>query len=448
MEFPYTDFVIVDSLSLAIRSQGLSTNNSTPVITPPNPIAQFDALCDAVAKSFGCSLYLDDKVRKSKNRYNTHGPASNTNVVFIERSPEAFIISPQQQDTSCYSRYEATHAITNLEELEKAPENIEKITEDFTEEALGWFYDVFKNDPKSPYSTIPRNVYPADLKESASSVPRGEIDMIIQCPEKDVIHVLGYSSRGMITFPKSTLYTNKLSTPILRVPDGLGICLVAGAQEIFLLSSSFNPILAFQFIPQFVRFVKAIGVKGCFVTVLDDPIPTKLDEIIDADIEAKYGNLRVGTNIVQGECTYDYEALDRDGIPQSSTINHLVSRWGITKPILCVKESFLCMNLHTLERIIEVINEYLPRDRSVIYKTIERFVNFLYRVGYSGEIPQYENLTDAFVAYQNIKVINSQLVTKDGTLTIDMSPFSKYSRYQELCIRDWKETNSNVSYTV
>ena len=444
MRFPYTEFVIIDSLSIAIRSL-LGSTNSTVVPTPPNPLAQFDTLCAAVAKSFDCVLYLEDEVRGTRQAYNA---AATNHEVFIRRTPEEFI-TQVHGDRRGYSRYEEANHGEQLDELEEEKEeeeeDEERITEDFTEEALGWYYDVFKTDPKSPYKTIPRNVYPATLKENTNPIPTGDFDLLVKCPDKST-HILGYSSKGMVTFPRSTLYTDKLAKPVLRVPNGAGICLLAGVQDLYVLDQMFIPTLAFQFFPQFVRFTDGLAEEDARLAVLDDPVLTSLDDLIDSDIASKYRNLRVGSNIVQGECSYDYDGPG--GIPRSSTMRHMVSRWGLIKQVVAVKPSVLCMSLDTLERLITVIDGYIPEERSVIYSTIERFVMFLYRAGYPGDMPKYENMTDAFVAYQNIKVINSQLVTTDGTLRIDLSPFSQHNKHSYLTIKNWKEANSNALYSV
>ena len=324
--------------------------------------------------------------------------------------------------------------------------------EGVSDDSLGWFYDVFTTDPKSQYNTIPRNVYPAGGKERYIPVPTGKFTMIIRCPlnadaATDITHVLGYSGEGLVTLPKSVLYTDKMSAPLLRVPHGAGICLQAGVQDILVLNSNFVPVLAVRVLQQMFKFIDGLHDDRTPVAVLDKPVLTSLDSLIKADIAGKYKNLRVGPNIVQGECSYDYE--DAWGVQKSSTMGAMMSDWGVSDPILCVKESALCMSLETIEHILTVLPDYILDTKSVIYTTIDRFVLFLYRAGYEGNMPQYENLTDAFVAYQNIKVINSQLIATDGTLTIDMRPFAPilHTNIQPpLTFKDWKETKSNVTY--
>ena len=445
MEVPYTDFVIADSLIAVVRS-ATGSNNPTKPISPPNPKEQFDALCDAVAKSFKCTLYVVDEVRRSRHVYNS---TSSDGEVFIRRTSRVFRVIPagEGEDPNTFSRYDPFQGDI-LDELREEERDEEKMIEDFSEEALGWYYDVFKTDPKSPYKTISRNVYPANIKEQSKPVPAGNFDMVIRCPAAaaDITHALGYSEKGLVTLPKSVLYTNKMSTPIVRIPHGAGICLQAGVLDIYVLDSNFIPVRAVHFFQQISRFVDGLQDDGTPVAVLDEPVLTSLDSLIEADIARKYKNLRVGSNIIQGECSYDYE--DAWGVKKSSTMGAIMSEWGVYDSILCVKESDLCMSLETVENILTVVADYIPGAKSIIYTTIERFVNFLYRAGYEGDTPQYENSTEAFVAYQNIKVINSQLVATNGTLTLDMTPFTPTTLHPTLALKDWKETKSNVTYTV
>jgi hypothetical protein len=449
MDVPYTEFVIADSLSIAVRSRGLNSLNNTPVYTPTNPLAQFDSICEAVAKLYGCNLYLADVVRDVLKVYN-YDPINPD--VFVERGPDSFFAfddgDDPQRDKSTYVRYAPLAAVVSndLEELEETPRaDDERISTDFSEEALGWYYDVSGTDPSSPYSVTPRNVFAAERGDLCLG---GEFNMIVQCPRGGgVSHVLGYSAKGLVTFPRSTLHTDKLRTPLLHVPHGYGVCLLAGVREIFILDSTFTPVLSFEFIPQFVSLVDGLGSNNNNkLAVIDKPLVSSLEELLDDDIASKYRRIKVGEDIVHGECSYSYVSPDRGGVPQTSTLRHMVSRWGVTKPVLCTPGSVLCMNLDTLERIITVVAGYIPEGRSVLYTTIERFVNFLYRTGHAhgGGLPLYETLSEAFVAYQNIKIINSQLASSDGNLTIDLSPFNNSS--ETINIENWRETKSMVLY--
>lgn len=439
MEVPYTEFVIIDSLSVAVQSTGLRRLNNTPISTPPNPLAQFDTLCQAVARIYGCNLYLTDMVRETSVVYN-YDPINKN--VFVERNRDRFLVVDEKKSPikkSTYSKYIPMNSSHDLEELEEPTRDEKSIAADFSDEALGWYYDVFRTDPNSPYRTLPKNVFAANI---GAPCPGDQYNMIVQCP-RAITHVLGYSINGMVTFPNSTLHTDKLRTPLLHIPNGYGICLLAGVLEVFLLDSTFTPVLAFEFHPQLTAFLDGLERGGKGLAVLSMPTVTNLDELIEEDIASKYKDLKVGDEIVQGECSYSYISPDRGNTIQTSTLRHMMSRWGVAKPVLCLPDSVLCMNLDTMERIMTVIHSYIPPTRSILYTTIEKFVNFLYRAGYSGKFPDYETLTEAFVAYQNIKIINSQLLSSDGTLTIDLSPFSSN---QTLEIQNWQEKRSKVSY--
>lgn len=435
MEVPYTDFVLADSLKTAVRLAIGHNNNNHPDV-PLTFKYQFDALCQTVAESFRVTLYLEDEVRGSKHVYNS---IENKRQVFLRRTHKTFQIL-SQVDPSLFSRYERAQG----EDIELTEEKEEKDYKDeadeFSLETLSRYYDI--SDPKS-FKPVRRNVFLGKKENFAE-----KFDMVIRCPAKttDIMHVLGYSAKGLVNLPRSELFTDRIASPIIRVPHGAGICLLTGVQEIFVLDSNFVPLLSINFFQHIVRFID--GLENASLVVLDKPVLSSLKDLITDDIARKYKNLRVGANIVQGECSYDYE--DSWGVAKSSTISDMMAKWGVTEPILCVKESNLCMSLNTVDYMLTVMSDYIPETRSVIYTTIERFVNFLYRAGYDGDIPRYESLAEAFVAYQNIKIINSRLVSTNGTCTIDMSPFTPMHRdhHLTLTIQDWRDTKSNQTYTV
>ena len=437
---PYTQFVVTESLSTAIRSRGLSpSNNKILTYYPKNLQASFDDVCWEVAKLYGCNLYLIDAVRNILRVYN-YDPIRPD--VFIQRGQTSFFVFDGEdtlREKKEFLEYNPEATPVDIDEEVEAEQSAENISVDFSEEeALGWYYDIDKNDPRNPFKLIHRNVISAD---NDLSKLEGDYDMIIQCP-KSVAHVIGYSPGGMVTFPVSTLRTNKLHTPLLHIPHGYGLCLLSRVREVFLLDSTFTPVVWFEFFSEVVALVD--GLESAKIAVLDMPLVTTLGELLDADIASKYKNIKIGEEIVQGECSYEYISLDRGDVPQSGTLSYIVSKWGVTKPVVCTQRSVLCASLNTIDTIFTVIDRYISTDKSILYATIEKFVDFLYRTGHSEEIPSYENLKDAFIAYQNIKIINSQLASSEGSLDINLSIFNHNPR--TLSMQHWQEKNTKIPY--
>lgn len=444
--FRYTQFVVAEALTAAIRSKGF---NTTETNIPPG--STFDAVCDTISKASGCQLYVMDRVRGGNYVYNSN--SQETAPVSIERTSHAFVVLDGVPVDVHFVQYESA-STTDLEyDLEEAEEsetdrNEESMDPDF--DSSGWYYDSVDDDFKSLKSMRPNVKYTSrDQYDCAATAE--SFDLFLKCPHDTTSRfVVGYSTTGKIVFSESVLFTRKLgdSTSLLKIPNGMGICMLTGVSDVLLLDKMHLPVAAYKLHEELYAFISGINRRG-ITGVIGNPLVQTTEDAIEFDIDSKYRNIQP-SSVEEGECVYSFEAQDKGKIPQFGTLNYMVSRGGLFKNLLHTPASNVCFSLESLEQTVIVLDRHLPRDRSIIYHTNEAFVNFLYVVGYPHEKPQYEDLPSAFKVYQNVKAINSNLVTNQGYLEIDMRPFQTITNtaHNTLTIIDWKEKNTGLRYTI
>lgn len=290
------------------------------------------------------------------------------------------------------------------------------------------------------YEITPGNV---DRGVHRSNVQRGNItyneepsddltdtkyDLIIKCPKAKYAFVVeGYSRTCKVTFDTATIHTSKLSTPLLKIPNGLGICLLTKVIDIFVLDEGANPIQHIDLYSDLATFAKGLG-SGISKVQVNTPLAGVTDaDIIRSDIGSRYTNIRIGREIIDGECVYHFDNNARGGVNDRSTLGYMVNSSTISQALMCIdNQSSLCLSMDTLDKILASIDSYLPEGKSIIYQTVRRFILFLYKMGFLHELVYYDTPEDAFSMYCNIRLAADKLNMHGGDGDIDMEPFQPF----------------------
>lgn len=437
----YTNFVLAEAITALLRRAGLTTRSYAAATTNTAATGYTDdGVLEAAAAVFDTSIYLDDRVREGKYLYTNRSAGGSK--VFILREESTLYASLSGDD----DLYAPVHAEDDppMEEEAAVPEPLDTGA---LGDASGWYYDTAAND--FARRTRKQNVF-RQTNLAAPPISDDGYGMIIQCPAgKSVVYLEGYGERDMVSFGPCALHENKLAVPLLHVPNGLGICMLNGVTDLVMLDSALNPVDFLKPYDHLAYFVEGLSAEGP-VAVVDRPLLTSLQDVVDDDVAGKYRDLRVGDTVTAGECTYDYDALDRGGIPQTSTLGHLKDGMESLKHLVMVVggKSKLCMSVGNLEQCMRAVDGYLPAGKSVVYGAVERFVQFLYRVGYQGALPAYETFEPLYRMYVNVKLIEDKLRETGGTCKIDMSPFQDVlaTDVTYLEFKEWKEEASGLDF--
>ncbi|KAK3786562.1 hypothetical protein RRG08_036667 [Elysia crispata] len=442
----YSEFVLPNSLALLLRRMGFTPMNSEQSNNPLLNRNDDDVMYYA-ATNHDLSLYVVDEVRSKNILYN---PSDTLARAFLRR--DASTLTALRDAAG--ERFESYYPVVPSGS-DNTPMEVDKTEEDISIDVVdpsGWNYDVSDSDfVKRQYKPNVTQLRHRDDKDLSD----GDYDIIAKCPEaRRVVYVEGYSSRSRIIFNEVTVHSERLVIPLIKIHNGLGICLMHKVTDIIFLDGALNPVQTLDVYDQACDFLSALRRDGVS-NVVDYPLLTTLGSIIDHDLETLYTDLRVGSRVMDGECSYEFESKSRGGIADVATLGYLVNNMVAPRHLLlCVGDrSALCMSLHTAEKFVTLVKGRVPEQRSVIYQCVEAFKQFLYRIGFPGELPRHETLEETYRLYTNIKMITYKLQETDGNIKVDMQPFTSAlkSSHQSpantvYTFNNWVEQDSGIKF--
>lgn len=427
----YSESILANALAFLLSQTQLASPQSNSY-QQNMPV---DVTINSVASNFECELYVYSPGGSTGVVYN-YADYPKRAKIYIERTDTTLTIVPTATGMT-FARYVP---------LSAASSDVEMVEGRDLFNSTNLEYNIVRNDA-SKYDMLPSNIRPATPDEIKSPLKERNVDnfdLIIKCDNiSNAAYVFGFSNINKVVFNASIAH---LDRRVLKIPAGLGVCIVSNVSDLLILDKWFNPIEAYSLYGEIFSFVNEITDIG-ITRATDNPLINSTQDAIDYDIESKYSNLTVG-GVERGECYYNYTAKDKSAVPETSTLSYIQSQWGVADTVLESMSSKLCVSLGTLERIIPFLGSAITPEQSLIYGTIHHFRTFLYKIGYDGGFPAYETLSEAYRVYQKIKNINANMSTADGTLEVDMSPLQQQGLADSvhLTFEDGIEMTSGIRY--
>lgn len=433
----------------------------------------FDPVAEAVALSYGATIYVKNAVDGENKVYNTpRGGSLRVSLpsVYIVREDEHIVWDEGERFALAgltYSEYSTAPKTDALVSVES-----DVIDKGSTEESMsgvsssdklgsGWYFDEEKG--RFERSIKRANVVTSTPTEDENDLSDLDGSLVVLYPDETpvpILYIEGYSAEGMIMFPKVTLFDRtKINAQLLKIEEGLDICLLHKVTDLYFLDANYTPVAHLDVHRSVRRLLRKLAREGSAkITVIGEPLLESVKDLVEHDIAKSYGNLRVGGTVVDGECCYHYDNLRGGGVPKASTLNHLVESMDVKKYVLCEhfravprREMAVCMSIHNLSYYLSCVENYLPTQRSAVYQCIAKFVHFLYKVGFGGEFPSYEDPLSAYRVYQNIQTFEIDMRREGGNVDLDTSGFllnylDEKRRAPVLRFRDGKEETTGLRY--
>lgn len=422
---PYSKFLFKHSLRSVFRRAGLIQKNEDPTNITLGNDQDTDAMI--VSLAFDVTLFLNQTVYNRKVVFNSSGSTK----MFITQTADALFTFKGEDDGSY------TH-------LDRPPADVEMATTDFltpTSESE-WRFETFSADAV-------KGDHKANVRRATDSGPltNDGFDLIFKCSKGAQASVVeGYSFANKVTFDSVLVYTDKLNVPLVKIPNGLGICLINEVSDLFVLDSSYNPLQHVDLYSEISKFAKGVASPVTAPVLVNNP---SVENMIAEDVKTRFPDLRVG-EVEGGECTYHYVNNARGGVIDRSSLGHMVSSTDLTKQLLCLKSesSHLCMSIDALEKTLSAIDEHIPQGRSIVYRTVKRFTTFLYKVGYCYQLMQFDEPLQMFTMYDNVRTVINRLDVQNGTGQIDMEIFQPFYNRNPftLTLTKWVEKSTGIKF--
>ncbi len=463
VEVPFCEYAITQSLSQLFRRAGHEVNSNSV----PHNESMLNTL-EAFAKAASVTLYyLDDS---SEVNYVFYGKvnASNddiemdTGVLAISKTNGHLYVLDGVPRVP-FSHYEGRYEGEVLEELESPMIDSEgelddnRMGVDF--DSSGWFFEVYRDgsfEPKIGQLASKSNVREERVKSTLSPKEYNDWDLYINIPvsergidgRPDVFYACAFSSEGRVHFVNCTYYS---SPSILVIPDGLGICMLHKATQVFVMTRECVPVVSFDLYRDLSELISKLEDKAYEeFRAIGWPVAESPFDVILGHIDQKYKGIRA-TSYSKGQCMYTYTDGLRNNISYSATHTELLDDFplSVMDVPMTIEGCSVIVTLNAVENALPLLIKYYPQRPCVLYGTVETFFAFLMKTGYTRQLPDMETTNAVFGLYLNICKINNEMERLGGTLAVNMAPFFSASQFNEaptLQFDQWVEQSSGLKY--
>ena len=446
---PTSEFVQTESLVTLFKAAGFHIDSNTVSYG-----LSFLKTAENLSKTARVTLYVIDPSPEQPNVV-INGNGGSDGIIIVIKNPHNLEVINQLPDPSpTFTQYETGLSI-NLEELESDDGEEEerwdeRIQIDF--KASGWFFKEYLDPDQALLNSS--NVVTHRLSLQPEEVK--DWDLIIKIPltrytkggpfsgRSDVFYVCAFSSNSKIRFHKCRFYEY---SSLLLIPDGLGICLLNKATDLIVLDRECVPITTLSVYEEIGFLVGHLESEDLPLMVMSNPLCGSIKDLVNQTVDTDFKDI-TASSIQNGECVYVYK--DSNDIPYTAPFSKLIETYTkVMRNLVTVEPSKLYIRTTSVEKMLSVIQSYLPKQKSILFSVIRKFVLFLYNIGYTKVIPGStdKDLNESFITYINVVQINRFLRKNDGTGVVDMSQFQGFgSKSSLIYLTEWIEDKSGIQY--
>ncbi|KAK3757160.1 hypothetical protein RRG08_061445 [Elysia crispata] len=417
---PFRPFIFKESLSSLLRRAGFNQRNHQTTNTPTDTS---DDIAHDVSIDFQVALYLTRGQQRT-----VYNPEA-LSTVFVLQSEDT-LETTQDEDPAEFTVYDPSSRNDNDVEMVDLKEVVKEEKETELEIMV-----------KTMANTIPAVTnsarHKANIKhdKSVDDLHVGTYDLFILSPKgDDAFYVEGYNETDVVQFRDATMYSRQICTPLLRIHMGAAVCLINKVTDIVVMDAAGNPLQFIEFYPQLCSFIKGVNnnSNNNKLTALGRPLVKSLTDLVDDDVATRFSSIKRSKSDSH-ESSFEYEL--KSGGFYKSTMSHLMQTNSIMTDLLCVQSSDVCMSLQTVQAIMGSVETYIPQNRSVLYSTVHKFVDFLFYVGYDHQLVYFDDLPGVSRMFNTLMSVKQELDRTGGTGLIDMRLFQPFETQAEYFLR-------------